>query len=223
MTLEGTEPLVTWRLSTSIPRVPALGTQCRRPPRPTPSATRPRPTSPAKLGASSAPGRHTPPPARPPRQRDHPLGRISVPTNPTGCGAAPASSPPPRRPSRISAPPAPGLPPPSSLTRGRARLRARDSVGPYHRPGLRRGSRPADAPVPEVRGARPVPHPGKTARVRELRNPVGPWNGCQTLPLHCPARAPTEKPGVVAPARAGVGGARGGGGSHSRRGEDAII
>lgn len=110
MTLEDTQPLVTWRLSTSTPRVPALGTQCRRPPRPTPSARRPRPTSPAKLGASSAPGRRTPPPARPPRQRDHPLARNSVPTNPTGCGAAPASSPPPRRPSRISAPPHPGCP-----------------------------------------------------------------------------------------------------------------
>lgn len=51
-----------------------------------------------------------PAPARPPRQRDRPLARNSVPTNPTGCGAAPASSPPPRRPSRISAPPHPGCP-----------------------------------------------------------------------------------------------------------------
>ncbi|XDA80720.1 hypothetical protein R6Z07F_010705 [Ovis aries] len=81
VTLEGIEPLNTWRLQAAAPR--------------------PRPDLPAS-GIT-------------------PLARNSVPTNPTGCGP-PCSEPSTAPPLSDLRPPAPRLPSPSPLTRGRARL-----------------------------------------------------------------------------------------------------
>lgn len=123
-----------------------LGTQCR-PPRPTlrdeaaPDLTR------SWVGAlSSRPPHPAPGPTSPPAGSPPP-GTASLLTRPAA--ARPAPSPPPRRPSG-SPPPAPRLLPHQVPSQGAAPARARDSVGPYHRPEPRRG---AGRQTPRTRGA----------------------------------------------------------------------